>query len=30
MTMSEFLIGVIAGCICGAILQHFFETPKYK
>lgn len=23
--MSEFLIGFIAGCICGAILQHFLE-----
>lgn len=23
--MSEFLIGIIAGCICGAILQHFLE-----
>lgn len=23
--MSNFLIGIIAGCICGAIIQHFFE-----
>lgn len=23
--MSEFLIGIIAGCICGAIIQHFLE-----
>jgi hypothetical protein len=23
--MSNFLIGFIAGCICGAIIQHFLE-----
>lgn len=23
--MSNFLIGIIAGCICGAIIQHFLE-----
>jgi hypothetical protein len=23
--MSNFLIGFIAGCVCGAIIQHFLE-----
>jgi hypothetical protein len=23
--MTNFLIGFIAGCICGAIIQHFLE-----